>query len=122
MDLSDETKTGEGESSGLDDEALSADHSSQDTDDTLSLWIADPEDEATNSAPELPRFRSLHPSRADSNQALDSALRRLPDAFTPTRPKFVANLFSGRHQQFERIITAIEENHSHVVLDRKSVV
>ena len=59
MDLSDETKTGEGESSGLDDEALSGDHSSQDTDDTLSLWIADPEDEATNSAPELPRFRGI---------------------------------------------------------------
>src|SRR6266851_1765087 len=34
---------------------------------------------------------------------------RLRDAFTPTRPKQNAALFSGRYKQMQRIIAAIEE-------------
>ena len=94
MGLSEEMKTGEGESRELDDESLSGEHSSQETDDLLSLGIAEPEneEEVGELPPELPRFRSLLPLRGDSNQSIDSAMRRLPDAFTPTRPKYDAKL------------------------------
>src|SRR5579883_1722338 len=43
-----------------------------------------------------------------------SALLR--DAFTPTRPKQNASLFSGRFKQMQRIIAAIEEERAHIVL------
>jgi len=43
-----------------------------------------------------------------------SALLR--DAFTPTRPKQNATLFSGRFKQMQRIIAAIEEERAHVVV------
>ncbi len=45
MDLSDETKPGEGESSELGDESLSGEYSSEKTDDSLSLGIAESDDE-----------------------------------------------------------------------------
>jgi len=41
---------------------------------------------------------------------------RLRDAFTPTRPKQNAALFSGRYKQMQRIIAAIEEERAHIVL------
>jgi Cdc6-like AAA superfamily ATPase len=41
---------------------------------------------------------------------------RLRDAFTPTRPKQSASLFSGRFKQLQRVIAAIEEERAHVVL------
>lgn len=40
----------------------------------------------------------------------------LRDAFTPTRPKHDATLFSGRFREMQRIIAAIEEERSHVVV------
>src|SRR5579883_2189051 len=43
-----------------------------------------------------------------------SALLR--DAFTPTRPKQNASLFSGRFKQMQRIIAAIEEERAHIVV------
>src|SRR5689334_10328513 len=41
---------------------------------------------------------------------------KLRDAFTPTRPKHNAALFSGRYKQMQRIIAAIEEERAHVVV------
>jgi Cdc6-like AAA superfamily ATPase len=41
---------------------------------------------------------------------------KLRDAFTPTRPKQNAALFSGRYKQMQRIIAAIEEERAHIVL------
>jgi Cdc6-like AAA superfamily ATPase len=41
---------------------------------------------------------------------------KLRDAFTPTRPKHNAGLFSGRYKQMQRIIAAIEEERAHIVL------
>jgi Cdc6-like AAA superfamily ATPase len=41
---------------------------------------------------------------------------RLRDAFTPTRPKQNAALFSGRFRQMQRIIAAIEEERAHVMI------
>jgi hypothetical protein len=41
---------------------------------------------------------------------------RLRDAFTPTRPKHDASMFSGRFREMERIIAAIEEERAHVVV------
>jgi Cdc6-like AAA superfamily ATPase len=41
---------------------------------------------------------------------------RLRDAFTPTRPKHDAALFSGRFKQLQRVIAAIEEERAHVVV------
>jgi Cdc6-like AAA superfamily ATPase len=43
-----------------------------------------------------------------------SALLR--EAFTPTRPKQTAALFSGRFKQLQRIIAAIEEERAHVMI------
>jgi hypothetical protein len=40
----------------------------------------------------------------------------LREAFTPTRPKQQASLFSGRHREMQRIIAAIEEERAHIVL------
>ncbi|HEX7970133.1 MAG TPA: ATP-binding protein, partial [Stellaceae bacterium] len=40
----------------------------------------------------------------------------LRDAFTPTRPKQHASLFSGRYKQMQRVIAAIEEERAHVVI------
>jgi hypothetical protein len=40
----------------------------------------------------------------------------LRDAFTPTRPKHDATLFSGRFREMQRIIAAIEEERAHVVV------
>jgi energy-coupling factor transporter ATP-binding protein EcfA2 len=40
----------------------------------------------------------------------------LRDAFTPTRPKHDASMFSGRFREMERIIAAIEEERAHVVV------
>ena len=40
----------------------------------------------------------------------------LRDAFTPTRPKHDAALFSGRFREMQRIIAAIEEERAHVVV------
>ena len=68
MDLSDETKPDEGGSSELGDESLSGEYSSEKTDDSLSLCIAESDDEISELPPELPRFRSLLPARGDSNQ------------------------------------------------------
>lgn len=52
------------------------------------------------------------PSTPESGKL--SALLR--DAFTPTRPKQAAGLFSGRFKQMQRIIAAIEEERAHVML------
>jgi Cdc6-like AAA superfamily ATPase len=41
---------------------------------------------------------------------------RLREAFTPTRPKQNAALFSGRFRQMQRIIAAIEEERAHVMI------
>ncbi len=41
---------------------------------------------------------------------------KLRDAFTPTRPKQNAALFSGRYKQMQRIIAAIEEERAHIVV------
>jgi Cdc6-like AAA superfamily ATPase len=41
---------------------------------------------------------------------------KLRDAFTPTRPKHNAALFSGRYKQMQRIIAAIEEERAHIVV------
>ncbi|MGH7090821.1 MAG: AAA family ATPase, partial [Stellaceae bacterium] len=40
----------------------------------------------------------------------------LRDAFTPTRPKHDAGMFSGRFREMQRIIAAIEEECAHVVV------
>ena len=40
----------------------------------------------------------------------------LRDAFTPTRPKHDASMFSGRFREMQRIIAAIEEERAHVVV------
>jgi Cdc6-like AAA superfamily ATPase len=40
----------------------------------------------------------------------------LREAFTPTRPKQTASLFSGRFRQMQRIIAAIEEERAHVMI------
>jgi len=45
-----------------------------------------------------------------------SASTQLREAFTPTRPKQDATLFSGRFKQMQRIIAAIEEERAHVVI------
>jgi Cdc6-like AAA superfamily ATPase len=45
-----------------------------------------------------------------------SAGAQLREAFTPTRPKQDATLFSGRFKQMQRIIAAIEEERAHVVI------
>jgi Cdc6-like AAA superfamily ATPase len=45
-----------------------------------------------------------------------SAGAQLREAFTPTRPKQDATLFSGRFKQMQRIIAAIEEERAHIVI------
>ncbi len=51
--------------------------------------------------------------RTEPEQQLNALLR---DAFTPTRPKHDAALFSGRFREMQRIIAAIEEERAHVVV------
>ncbi len=57
-------------------------------------------------------WKRTRPSLAEAGR-FTGALR---DAFTPTRPKQNANLFSGRAKQMQRIIAAIEEERAHVVV------
>jgi Cdc6-like AAA superfamily ATPase len=57
-------------------------------------------------------WRRSRPPLAETSRA--SALLR--DAFTPTRPKKSAALFSGRFKQLQRIIAAIEEERAHVMV------
>ena len=53
------------------------------------------------------------PKGAENAMRMHALLR---DAFTPTRPKHDARLFSGRFREMERIIAAIEEERAHVVV------
>ncbi len=52
--------------------------------------------------------------RGSDDAAKTHALLR--DAFTPTRPKHDAALFSGRFREMQRIVAAIEEERAHVVV------
>ncbi len=65
----------------------------------------------TLNAPGLVSMRG-RPPEADTAQLH----ARLRDAFTPTRPKHDAGMFSGRFREMERIIAAIEEERAHVVV------
>ncbi len=66
----------------------------------------------TLAAPGVSWKRGARPPGAEGGRV--SALLR--DAFTPTRPKHNASLFSGRYKQMQRIIAAIEEERAHVVI------
>jgi len=55
-------------------------------------------------------WRKQPPTEGETSNA------RLRDAFTPTRPKQNAALFSGRFRQMQRIIAAIEEERAHVMI------
>ena len=65
----------------------------------------------TLAAPGLVSMRG-RPRDADATH-LHTLLR---DAFTPTRPKHDASMFSGRFREMHRIIAAIEEERAHVVV------
>ncbi len=68
--------------------------------------------------PALPSFQSSANGRIDANSNADNIRRRmaLRDAFVPSQPVTSTSYFVGRTQQLKRLISAIEEERSHVVL------
>ncbi len=66
----------------------------------------------------MPSFQSSASGRMNSNKDSDIIRRRmaLRDAFVPSQPVTSTSLFVGRTRQLERLITATEEERSHVVL------
>jgi len=55
-------------------------------------------------------------SMASGGVITAEALRKLRNAFTPSRPKRSSRLFTGRFDELSRVISAIEEERAHVVI------
>jgi len=70
----------------------------------------------------MPRFSrpatdlTLLPTGSDEHPSVARASAALREAFTPSQPKHWSRLFTGRYDEMERIIAAIEEKRAHVVI------
>ena len=77
----------------------------------LSSYTLDQRPDSAASSPNLGRPTVATPLRDGEDK-----LARLRDVFTPTQPKLFGPLFIGRERYLSRLILAVEEERTHIVL------